>query len=60
MNKPKIPESGKLIVLQCDDFMGDYTVEGMFIDYKKPIKKGKKIFTSRFCTFDNLTKQWVS
>ncbi len=55
-----LPESNRLIILKCDDFMGDYTTEGMFIDYKAPIKKGKNIFTSRFCMYDEKTKTWES
>lgn len=56
----KIPESNKLIILDCDDFIGDYKIEGMFIDYKKPIKKGNIIFKSRFCTFNKETNQYES
>jgi len=55
-----IPESNRIIILNCDDFMGEYKVEGMFIDYKKPIKRGKKIFKSRFCTFNKTINQWES
>ena len=54
----EIPESNRLIILKCDNCFGDYEIEGMFIDYKKPIKKGKRILKSRFCTYDNDTKTW--
>ena len=58
--KSKIPESEKMIIVYNDDFMGDYTIKGKFIDYKKPIKKGKKTFKSRFCVFDESTQTWVN
>ncbi len=48
-NKNKTPLSNKLIKLYGDDCFGDYTIQGMFIDYKKPIKRGSRIIKSRFC-----------
>ena len=56
----EIPESDKMIIVYNDDFCGDYSVEGKFIDYKKPIKKGKRIFASRFCVYDKNSKTWQS
>jgi len=57
-NRGETPESEKIIIVYNDDFMGDYQIEGKFIDYKKPIKKSKKVFKSRFCVFDLKSKTW--
>lgn len=59
-SKNEIPISGKAIKLYCDDFMGNYEVHGTFVDYKKPIKKGKRVFKSRFCKYDSSTKKFES
>lgn len=53
-------EPERVIILHCDDFMGDYTVEGMMIKYKhKPYK-------ARFCTlskdsgkYETDSKNWA-
>lgn len=45
-------EPNKLIILYCDDFMGDYKVEGMMIQYKDKTKK------KRFCTFNKVTGKY--
>lgn len=53
--KTEIPKSERLIVVYNDDFMGDYEVEGKFIDYK-PRHRGKD--RSRFCVFDKKIGSW--
>lgn len=55
-----IPESEKIIIVYNNDCFGDYKIEGKFVDYKKPIKKGKKFIKSRFCTLDKYTNQYAS
>lgn len=44
----EIPDSERMIIVYDDDYTGDFTFKGKFVDYKKPIKKGKKTLKSRF------------
>lgn len=47
-------EPNKPIVLYCDDFMGEYKIEGMMIPYKD--NSGKQ----RFCTFSKYSNKYES
>lgn len=42
------------IILFCDDFMGEYKVEGRMIKYKH------KPFKARFCRWCQITKKYES
>ena len=45
-------EPDRDIILFCDDFMGDYQVEGRMIKYKH------KPFKPRFCTWSEITNKY--
>lgn len=44
----QLPEDNKLVICYCFDF-SPYSVEGMFVPYKKPIVKKHCTLLSRFC-----------
>lgn len=60
-NKSTTPESGKIIEIKGSDFMGEYIMQGMFVDYKVPRKINRRLtLTKRFCNLDGSSnmKEW--